>query len=286
MVRFLQVLTAIVGLSLLVGCSPITAPQVPALNQTVLQATPIATSDPAIDFTNLEIEQWVSVNTDQSWHAEGTVAVPKNSSRDQYYNELRVRNADGNIEWTPVAEWNDFGLGYTTPQIVHWSTDYRYLYFTNAPHPDGCGLFVNASDLQRLDLTTGSVEEILPFGATWVLAAAPDGTMAHSVTNELWLLDPTTGNYGAIALDVSESNVQWGNFVWSSDSQQLAFTVAYEPCLPPAWSHSTLILDRRSLEVRTVLEKDARRLQIVAWKDEDELLLVDLDGEQHTVSLR
>lgn len=186
MLRFLgMVLTAIVGLSLLVGCSPVDALQVPTLNQTVPRATPIATSNPAIDFTNLEVEQWVSTNASQSWHAEGTVAVPKNSSRDQYYTELRVRNTNDNIEWTPVTEWNDFGLGYTTPRIVHWSEDERYLYFTNAPHPDGCGLFVNASDLQRLDLAAGSVEEILPFGTTRVLAAAPDGMMAHRVDSEL-----------------------------------------------------------------------------------------------------
>lgn len=237
--------------------------------------TPLASSTP--DLTGMQTESWFSTAPDEQWTAIGLVALPQPGG-DQYYTELRVKKADGNSEWAPVAGWSNFGLGYTTPRPLQWSPDGRYLYFTNAPVADGCALFVNASDLQRLDLTDGSVKAILPPNTTWSLALAPDGkTVAYQKGDELYLLDLETMNDSTIKVEKAEPNAQWGNFVWTPDSQKVAFTIAYQPCLPPEWSHSLLVMDTQSATLTTVIEKDPRRLSIVGWMDAQHLLLTDTE---------
>lgn len=265
---------------LVTACQPIQPVTEPTVNPGVT-ATPAAPPDLADGQT----ERWSASAPDGQWSAIGLVALPQPGGN-QYYTELRVKKADGSREWTPVAGWSNFGLGYTTPRPLHWSADGRYLYFTNAPVPDGCALFVNASDLQRLDLTDGSIHEVLPTNSTWSLAIAPDGKrVAYRKGDELYLLDLATANYAAIKPAGVESDATWGNFVWSPDSQKVAFTIAYQPCQPPAWSHSLVVVDPQTLMMTTVMEKDMRRLTIIAWEDTKQILLTDSEGKLWSLAL-
>jgi hypothetical protein len=205
----------LLGLSLLLIACRVDSPPAPVA-ATVSPLPPTITPDLA----GLEQQPWSTTSPDGTWIVEGLTALPTQSG-EQYYTEMRIRQVDGELSWMPVAGWQPFGLGYTTPRLVHWSTDGRYLYYTNAPHPDGCGLFVNASDLQRLDLTDGTVQEILPQNSTWVLEAAPDGTIAYVDGTTLVLFDPKADMRQEIFLDFAQANVQLGNLVWSPDSQRL-----------------------------------------------------------------
>jgi len=265
----------------LVGCTPLIAPPQAA---TIPAPATVAPADAGPDFTGMTVDQWESTPPDQAWTATGTVAIPP-AGGEQYYTALRVTNAAGTHVWTPVAGWSTFGLGYTTPRVVQWSSDGAALYFTNAPVPDGCGLFVNASDLQKLDLATGVVTEILPVNSTWALAAAPDGTIAYIQGQALKLLDPTTDNTTGISLELAATNVQIGNLVWSPDSQQVAFTVASAPCQPPDWRHAIYVVTRDGLTVHEVLPPDERRLTILAWPTTDSLLLRDREGKEWVLEL-
>ncbi len=236
------------------------------------------------ELAGLDQLPWLDFAPDGTWTVEGLTAIPTQSG-DQYYTEMRIKQVAGDLLWTPVAEWRTFGLGYTTPRIVHWSTDGRYLYYTNAPHPDGCGLFVNASDLQRLDLKGGTVQEILPQNSTWVLEAAPDGTIAYIDGTTLVFFDPTNNMRQEVILDFEQSNVQLGNLVWSSDSQQLVFTVATDPCILPQWRHAIYTVDRQGEGLRMVVPPDERRFHSIAWLDNDALLLIDFDNQQWTLDI-
>lgn len=236
------------------------------------------------NFAGMAVQNWVDVSPDQTWTATGVVATPPNGG-EQYYTELRVTNADGALIWTPIADWRNFGLGYTTPHIIHWSADERYLYFTNAPHPDGCGLFINASDLQQLDLADGTVTEILPPERISVLAAAPDGTMAYITQTTLGLLNPLSKAVKETTYDFEAATVQVGDLTWSSNGQQLAYVVATDPCLPPTWRHAIYTVDRQGENLRLVLPADERRLRIVDWIDESHLLLIDADSKQWVLDL-
>ena len=255
----------------------------PISNTGMVAQDPTATAN-ATDFAGMDVQNWVDVSPNQTWTATGMVATPPNGG-EQYYTELHVTNAAGTLVWTPIADWRNFGLGYTTPRIVHWSADGRYLYFTNAPHPDGCALFTNASDLQQLDLGAGTVTEILPPDRISVLAAAPDGTMAYITQTMLGLLDPLSKTIKETTYDFAAATVQVGDLTWSSNGQQLAYVVATDPCLPPTWRHAIYTVDRQGGNLRLVLPADERRLRIVDWIDESHLLLMDLDAKQSVLDL-
>lgn len=256
--------------------------------------SPDTTSIDAPDLSGMAIERTEYFSPNQLWHAEIVVALPAEGD-ESYYTALSLADVQNGLTWTPVAEWRNYGLGYTTPRIVYWSTDGRYLYFTNAPHPDGCALFTNASDLQQVDLTDGTVREVLPAESMSVVAVAPDGTIAmvRQKTIALTTLD-NVGNLDKVGndetveihLDFEDGNLQLGNLVWSPDSRQLAFTVAFAPCQPPAWRHAIYLLERTSESVQQVMSPDEGRMQLVEWVDETQLLLADIDGQQWLLDLQ
>ena len=269
-----------IGCLLLTACiQPPSAHTIPVPATTVEATAPVTATATVDQLASFDQQPWTATSPDGVWQIEGLTALPK-ADGEQYYTEMRVKNTDGSIEWRPVATWSTFGLGYTTPQPLHWSPDGRYLYFTNAPVADGCGLFINASDLQRLDLANGEIQEVLPANTTWSLAIAPDGqTVAYSKTDEVVLLALDTGEVRSQKVVAAEASYQLGNFAWSPDSQQLAFTIAYAPCQPPAWSHSILSMDAQSLSTTTLLEPDQRRFTITEWAEATQLLLADAEKQ-------
>lgn len=273
-------LCGLIGCLLLTACiQPPSAHTIPVPATTIEATAPVIETATVDQLASFDQQPWVATSPDNVWQIEGLTALPQAGGA-QYYTEMRVKKADGSAEWVPVATWSNFGLGYTTPQPLHWSPDGHYLYFTNAPVPDGCGLFVNASDLQRLDLANGEVQEVLPANTTWSLAIAPDGkTVAYSKADEVFLLDLNTGDLKSQKVADGESNRQLGNFVWSPNSQQLVFTIAYAPCQPPAWSHSILSMDAQSLSTTTLLEPDQRRFTITEWTEATQLLLADAEKQ-------
>jgi hypothetical protein len=270
--------------SWLIGCSPVVRPaaQVGESASTIPSASDVTPAAP--DLAGLDQQPWTATSPDGAWIIEGLTAIPLQGG-DQYYTEMHVNQVTGDLAWTPIAGWQPFGLGYTTPRIVHWSIDSRYLYYTNAPHPDGCGLFVNASDLQRLDLTNGAVEEILPPNATWVLEAAPDGTIAYIDQTTLVFFDPNDDTRQESILDFAQPDVQLGNLVWSPDSQRLALTAASDPCIPPTWRHAIYVVNRQSAQVQLVLAPDERRFQIDHWIADTHLALTDSEGAHFVLDL-
>lgn len=269
-----------IGCLLLTACiQPPRAQTIPAPATTVEATAPVTETATVDQLAGFDQQSWSATSPDSVWQLEGLTALPQAGGA-QYYTEMRVKKADGSAEWRPVATWSTFGLGYTTPQPVHWSPDGRYLYFTNAPTPDGCGLLINASDLQRLDLASGAVQAVLPANSTWSLAVAPDGqTVAYSKAGEVILLDLDTGEVRSQKVTTAETSYQVGNFAWSLDSQQLAFTIANAPCQPPAWSHSILQMDAQTLVTTTLIEPDQRRFTITAWLEAAQLSLLDAEHQ-------
>ncbi|MBX3016134.1 MAG: hypothetical protein KF832_31725 [Caldilineaceae bacterium] len=263
--RILTLIFLLIGL--VTACQPI---------QPMATTTTPQPEEAPPDLTDMTLEKWSLTAPDAQWRAEGLAAFPT-GDRTEYYTELRIQKADGSVSWTPVAGWKHWGLGYTTPRPLAWSPAGNTLYFTNAPVTDGCGLFINASDLQAVDLTDGTVREILPTDSTWTLAVSPDGTQAaYRQADELVLLDLATGASSRVTMNLADQDVAWGNFTWSPDGTQLALTLVYQPCVPQ--DHSLVIVDIQNLSLTTVLEHDTRRLMITAWEEADQLLVTDPTG--------
>jgi Tol biopolymer transport system component len=244
----------------------------------------------------MEISQWESISPDGNWIAQGMYASPKpESSLGVDYVQLVLQNTEGGIRWTVMEMWRETGLGYTIPQPVKWSQNGRFFYFTNVPVVDGCkALTPNGSDLQRVDLGTGKVIEVLPPTAFWV-SISPDETWVAYIKQRylsLGLRNLNTGEENEVKFDPGKE-FDAGNIVWSPEGDMLALTLAIQPCTggypgSGVYSKSTsiLIINTSTLEVRTVVEEDDRRLVTSAWNEVGQVELKDPEGNPWILNVR
>jgi hypothetical protein len=249
--------------------------------------TPTLTPDPSTPAESTatpklaapDIYEWVSDSPDGQWRAEGLTIFPRDGS-DEYYTRLTVARVGGPEAWTVVDGWQPTGLGWTSPAPLRWAADGRAFYFTNLPHPDGCAMLVNGSDLLRLDLLTGEVEELLPSISLWLALSPDEGRVAYVAYGERGLVirDLATGAEQDIALGLGRGFNQAGGIVWSPDGSRLALTIAHEPC-SESWTHSIVVVDLDTGRLTTLLDKDPRQYVSEAWLEADRLRLSGPEGE-------
>jgi len=176
-------------------------------------------------------------------------------------------------------------LDYPAP--LQWvvdleSGDTRYLYFTNRPTVDGCGLFANGSDLWRLDLTDGTYVQLVSYVGTSIALSPDEQTLAYASVGpggptQVVLRSVANGAERHIDLDY-DLPAAAGNLVWSPDGTRLLATVAYNPCLPPDWTHSIFLVDVAAETAVSLIDHDDRRLTTVDWTETAVARLVATDG--------
>ena len=254
------------------------------------RATAAPTATP--EFTDWDSETWASVSPDGEWIAQAMAALPivhGTYVSENYYTQLKVTSIDKTVEWTVVDEWSPWGLGYTTPQPFHWSKDGQYLYFTNRPVPDGCPGFVNGSDLGRVDLSDGSVTEIVPAVGLW-LALSPDESRLAYVGyggRGLIVRDLTTGEEHEIGLDRGAEGADLGHIVWAPDGTELMLTARFNSCGPPEERiHSIIRVDPSSGPYTTPVDSDRRLFVTEAWHAPGHVLLTDKDERHWELDVR
>ena len=247
---------------------------------TPITGTPTATPN----FADFQVDRWSSVSPDGEWKAQVIVALPTISDTaisSNYYTQLKVSKMDDTTEWVIVDEWSEWGLGYTIPHPLHWSRDGRYLYYTNRPVPDGCAVFVNGSDLHRVDLNDGSVREIMPPVGLW-LSLSPDETQLAYIgygDRGLVIRDLATGTERETKLDPGK-DYQAGQIIWSPDSTAIVLALAIQPCSTD-WAASTSILrvDIATLEQVLLISEDERLFIPEEWSTTNKVFLKDKGGD-------
>jgi len=265
--------------------SPIIPTITPALTKEVAATPPTVVGTPTAtpNLLDFQVDTRSFTSPDGEWTAQVIVALPVSSDAavSSYYTQLKVSKRDGTTEWVIVDEWAEWGLGYTIPQPLHWSHDGRYLYITNKPVPDGCAVFVNGTDLRRVDLSDGSVREIVPSAGLW-LSLSPDETMLAYIgygDRGLVIRDLATGIEQETKLDPGK-DYQAGHIIWSPDGTTIMLALAIRPCSTD-WADSTSIIrvDVATLEQVTLLQEDKRLLVPVEWATADKVLLKDKGGD-------
>jgi len=262
------------------------SPETPVSRLTAAPTEITGTSTPTPEFTDWDVHTWSSSSPHGVWTAETTAAFPIVDSayvgEEYYYTQLRVTRRDQTVEWTAVDEWSRWALGYTTPQPLHWSKDRRYLYFTNRPVPDGCALFVNGSDLRRLDLRDGSVTEIVP-SVGLALSLSPDeATLAYVGYGNrgLILRELATGKEQSVNMDDSVQG-SIGSLVWSPDGTALMLTAAFPKCGPEDQRvHVIVRVDVATRSATTLIVQDTRRLTTTEWPEAGRVVLTDGNGDR------
>lgn len=268
---------------LLVGCNTMTTSLTPIPSQTPTEVAPsniAGTPTPTPMFTDFKVHKWSSTSPNGEWIAQVFVALPTVSDIGKYYTQLKLSKADGTLEWIVVDEWVEDGLGYTIPQPLQWSRDGRYLYFTNKPVPDGCAVFVNGSDLHRVDLSNGDVRELVPSVGSW-LSLSPDETMLAYIRygdRRLVIRDLATGAERETKLDPGRS-YEAGHIIWSPDGTALMLTLALQPCSTDGADAISIVrVKTTTLEPTTLIREDQRLFITVEWLTADQVLLRDREG--------
>ncbi len=259
-----------------------TVTPVPVEKMATVPPTAAGTPTATPDLSNFQVQVQSFTSPDGKWTAQVIVAVPVTSDTaiSSYYAQMKLSRTDGTTEWVIVDEWSEWGLGYTVPQPLHWSHDGQYLYITNKPVPDGCAVFVNGSDLRRVDLISGDVKEILPSVGLW-LSLSPDETKIAYIgygKRGLVIRDLATGTEQEVPLDPGK-DYQAGHIIWSPDRNTIVLALAIRPC-SIGWADSTSIIrvNVATLESATVLREDKRLFIPVEWETADQVLLKDKDG--------
>lgn len=234
--------------------------------------------------TNTPVKSTTETSPDGQWQVEYGLSDPVDGGENgQIYRAyLAVQRVDGSLKWTAVDEWRSYGLGLDYPAPLQWSGDGRYLYFTNRPIVDGCGLFANGSDLWRLDLTDGTYVQLVSYVGTSIALSPDEQTLAYASfgsggPRQVILRNVATGAERTINLDY-DLPATAGNLVWSPDGARLLATVAYNPCLPPDWTHSIFLVDVAAATSAPLIDHDDRRLTTLEWTDTAVARLVGMDG--------
>jgi len=243
------------------------------------------TETPPPDLSKMDVREWSSTSPDGAWVARGLAAFPKNSGGNRYYTRLTVARSDGSQEWPVVESWSELALGYTTPRPLRWSEDGRYLYFTNRPVPDGCAVFVNGSDLQRVDLADGSVREIVPPVGLWLSLSPDERQLAYVGYGDRGLVvrDLSTGRERQTQVEAAQEtgDAHVGHVIWSSDGEALVLTVAIDACGPPGERVHTIVrIDAETLSQTTLITEDERLFTSEAWSERGRVSLRDPDGKR------
>lgn len=303
---------------LLVGCAPtetedsVTVTAAPTLTETIAPTTttapmPTVTETPTLtpfptatplaypivstpqdtpNLADMDVDQWLETSPDGQWQAAGMVAWPQGDNY-EYHEMLTVSHTSGSPEWVLVDAWHEAGLGASFSAAAQWSQDGLYFYFSNQVIPDGCTLFgPRGVDLYRLTLATGEVQVILP-GNYFGLSLSPDAGLVaaiQQVTREFIIHDLGTGKEIVVDLDPVVDYAA-GDMVWSPEGDQLALTLAIQPCngdfAEPglfAASSSILVVDTQTGGVHTLIEQDDRKLETIAWDEPDWITLRDMEG--------
>ena len=239
---------------------------------------------PVLDLSNFQVERVDSGSPDGSWTSQSRAAFPpadETEFQGQYYTQLLVTERASGEGWLVVSELADTGLGYTVPQSLQWSQDGRSLYLTNVPRPDGCAIYVNGSDLARLDLETGQLVELVPTVGLWLALSPDESRLAYigSYGRGLVIRDLANGEEVEFSLDPGKPYAA-GEILWEPEGGGLLLAVANMPCMggEQAASVSIMRLDLDRMELIPLVEEDARLFSIESWLAPGQVWLRDKVG--------
>jgi len=260
--------------------SPLT-PMPPPTSATISSSAATATVSPAPTETPAsptpEIA-FTSMSPDGVWVAQGA-AMPATDAGTRH-TWLDASRTDGNVEWRVIDERSEQALGQTTPRPFAWSQDGRYLYFTNFGIPDGCPGFVNGSDLHRVDLSDGSVTEVVPGVGFWLALAPDESKLAYAGYGGRGLVvrELATGEEREVTLDSDVEGAKLGHIVWSPDGTELMLTAGFNLCGPPEKrTYSILRVNMSEGSHSTLIDQDSRLFITQAWHAPGYILLTDKD---------
>jgi hypothetical protein len=168
--------------------------------------------------------------------------------------------------------------------VMHWSGDGKFAYL----YPyicciDGPVLFNGVPALYQLDLNTGKLKDMLPFGGR--IGFSPDDKYLayRTIPAAVHLRNLETGD--DISFQLRSKYVDLGVFSWSPDSKKLIFVAAlkdwdtsmYDPTPVNKDGFSLLLLDLETMKVTTLIDNDLRMFVPGSYSYQDENVWIGND---------
>jgi len=235
------------------------------------------------------------LSPDGQWQAVSKITPPEPVAGDEmeqfptgqkYHAEMVVSRVDGSQSWTVVDEWRSWGIGYTYPEVLAWSSDGRTLFFTNVPVPDGCAPFVNGGDLWQIDLDSGMIDEILPFVGLGMALSPDERQLAYfgSYGKGMTMLDLLSMEEEAIELPYEGDGWGLGDLTWSPDGDYLVLTQVFNVCMPNPTT-TVVRVDPKSLEAINIVELGEGYFRLLRWLTHEMILLLSADSSEFTLNI-
>jgi hypothetical protein len=261
------------------------APTATATIQTTPQPTMTPGPSPTMDpITQVMVSQPARIGAlqfspDGRWRAEALiydcVAVGGDPAAQKSFELLRVVDVVDGTEYQVDSQFiNCGGLGAFGLDVLQWSADGRYLFYT--PHregqPDGgCGPWARtivAVDTQEWTKT-----------ALDQAAASPDGAeLAGWVDRELVIIALEGGERGRSPAPLPVEGL--GPPVWSPDGARLAYVQTSTFCPAPTGESAVVLVDAATLQSQVVAASVAPEFAAVEWIDAGRLLVTDAAGSR------
>lgn len=170
-------------------------------------------------------------------------------------------------------------------QVVRWSNDGKYAYFTSFLGGDGGECFYGnqldtGSGLFRVDLETGQTVAILPLGDDYFwysFSFSPtDRRLVYGARSwNLKVLDITTGQLIEVA-HVSDFN-HGGSYIWSSDGLKFVYSTVISDA--ENVNYSVRLVNAQSGSERILLESPDDCFAATSWREDNIVILQKGYGE-------
>lgn len=175
-------------------------------------------------------------------------------------------------------------MGFPTPAPLKWSRDGKHFYFTHRVTPDGYSAFSFLTDLLRVNLGDGTMDDLLRDSVVTLALSPDDSQVAYFFGGErrLVLRDLVTGEERETKIDPGK-DFNAGNILWSPDGTAVALTLAINPCTggygvsKTVWAESTTILwvDAQTLQQKVLVKEDPRWFITWEWNEPQKITIVD-----------
>jgi hypothetical protein len=217
-----------------------------------------------------------SISPDQRWRSQVLryECIFINPNEEMAYELLRLSDmADRTVKVIADQLQACGGLGAAGLEVITWSRNSRFLYFTDAAEgvPDGAGFWERS--MIAYDLETGEREDI------GIGKLAPDKPVVA-----FWQLLREQGEYDLLLWDLEQGEAGrfspvetgWyrGPIAWSPDGSQLVF-IETDKQFPPYGESLVALVLVETGEVRTLLSSSDPVIIQVEWAEPDQLTLTD-----------
>lgn len=166
--------------------------------------------------------------------------------------------------------------------VYGWSKDSTYLYFYYDFHPDGgdFAFWWEGFDLQRINVQTGDIEQVIPGDREKFVAFAfsPDETQIAYTREQdnpsiLYIRNLSTGaEKTAKVISSSMDYVRVGDIHWSPSGKEIAFQTETDEFMA-----QTIVLNPANMEQKVIREYLVSTAYFQGWSDDGNLEFLDTE---------